>query len=105
VLIGLVIGLVIATLGYVNDRVFRLSYVASALMPVSVFGLLVVGLLVLNPLLRLLRLRHMRGGEWATICCLVLVACAIPGPGLLWQFHNALVMPHDYQQMRPGWRS
>ena len=104
-LIGLVIGLIIATFGYVNDWVFGLPYVASDLMPASVFGLLVLGLLLVNPLLRRLTRRELKGGEWAVIYCLMLAACVIPGPALLWQFHNALVMPASEQRLRPGWRA
>lgn len=105
VLIGAIIGLFIAAFGYVNDWVLKLPYVASDLMPVSVFGLLVVGLVVANPVLYLLGRRHLRGSEWAVIYSLMLVACVIPGPGLLWQYHNALIMPVQEQRQRPGWRA
>ncbi len=105
VTIGLVLALLVAALGYANDWVCRLPYVASDLMPVSVYGLLLLGLFLLNPLLAALRARRLTGPEWAVICCLLLVGCAIPGPGLLWQFHNALVMPHHFARITPGWQA
>lgn len=105
VLIGLLLGLVIATFGYVNDWVLYLSYVAGDLMPVSVYGLLVLGLVLVNPALRALGRRHLKGAEWTVIWCLMLVACVIPGPGLLWGFHNAIVMPVAEQREHPGWQA
>ena len=104
-IIGLFLGLLIAALGYANDWVCRLPYVASDLMPVSVYGIILLGLIGLNPLLRGLRLRRLGGPEWAVVYALVLTACVIPGPGLLWQFHNALVMPHHLARVNPGWQA
>jgi len=104
VLIGAVLGLVIATFGYINDWVFKLPYVASDLMPVSVYGLLVLGLLGINPLLYRLGRRHLSAREWAVILSLTLVACVIPGPGMLWQFNDAMIIPVLAQRQSPGWR-
>ncbi|MBN2451866.1 MAG: hypothetical protein JXR77_15880, partial [Lentisphaeria bacterium] len=103
--IGLLLGALIAAFGYANDWVCRLPYVASDLMPVSVYGIVLLGLIGLNPLLRALRLRRLGGPEWAVICALALTACVIPGPGLLWQFHNALIMPHHMARVNPGWQA
>jgi len=55
ILIGVLLGLGITAVGYFNDWVLRLSYVASDLIPVSVYGLLVLGILIINPLLRAVR--------------------------------------------------
>ena len=44
--IGLLVGLAIAGLGYLNDWVFKQSWVASDLVPVSVYGILVLGLIL-----------------------------------------------------------
>ena len=104
VVIGLALGVVIAAVGYLNDWSLKLTYLAHNLVPASVYGLLLVGLLVANPLLRLTRCRPMRGAEWAVILALVTVAAVIPGPGLMWQFADVLVLPHYYQDSLPGWR-
>ena len=101
---GLLIGVFLAAFGYVGDWVLKLPYVAYDLMPVSVFGLLVLGIILVNPLLSGLRRRPVRGAEWATICCLAMVACVIPGPALLSQFHNVLATPVFEAKSRPGWQ-
>ena len=35
---------------------------------------------------------------------LMLVACVVPGPGLMWQFGHALAMPHMYERTETGWK-
>jgi len=104
VVIGLTLGTAIAALGYFNDWVLNQPYVAADLAPVSVYGLLIVGLLGVNPLLRLLRIRPLTTGEWCVVVGMMLAACAIPGPGLMWGFTNPLVMPHHYNDQNPAWR-
>jgi hypothetical protein len=100
IVVGFVIALFVAVYGYVNDWVLRLPYFASDQMPISVYGLLVLGLLIVNPLLKRFRFS---GREWTVIFALVLVACIIPGPGLLWQFTGMLVFPINFQQTESGW--
>jgi len=105
VVIGLLVGLLLAAVGYLNDWILQQAYVASDLVPVSVYGLLIAGLLLANPLLRLAGARPLRGSEWAVIVALLLAACVIPGPGLCWTFTNSLVVPHEVQPITPSWRS
>ena len=104
IVIGLLLGLSIAALGYLNDFVLNQSFVASDLVPVSVFGFLALGVLLGNPLLRLARIRPFNGAEWCVIIALMLAACVIPGPALMWNFSNNVVMPHYHQRQQPGWR-
>jgi len=94
IVIGLVLGLVIAAVGYLNDWGLKLPGVACNLVPLSVFGFLVAGIFMLNPLIRLLRARQLSAGEWCVILALMMAACIIPGPGLMWQFTDVLVDPH-----------
>ncbi len=103
--IGCLVGLCIAGLGYCNDWVFNLPYIASDLMPIVVFGLLVVGLAGINPLLSFFTRRSFTQKEWATMFGLALVCCIIPGPGLLWQFTGFLVWPVQTQQVSPGFQA
>jgi len=103
VIIGLVLGTAIASLGYLNDWVFKQAEVASDLVPISAYGLLVLGLLVVNPLLRCIGKVDLRATEWAVVVSLMLVACVVPGAGLLWNFSNTIVMPHHIQANTPGW--
>ncbi len=104
VLIGMLLGLAIAAMGYFNDWVLRLSFVASDLVPIGVYGLLMIAVLAVNPLLGIMRSRRFTAAELAVIVSLTLVACVIPGPGLMWHLGNSLVMPQFYQQVEPGWR-
>jgi len=103
--IGLLLGLFIAAVGYLNDWALKLPGVACNLVPASVFGFLVVGILLLNPLMALCRRRQFSAGEWCTILALMLVACVIPGPGLMWQFTDILVWPfYNYDQNEALWK-
>jgi hypothetical protein len=105
VVIGLLLGTFLAFYGYRNDWILKQTYVASDLLPFSVYGFLVFGLLILNPLLAFWHRRlAFRAWEWGVIVSLMLVACVIPGPGLEWTFHNALVMPYHHAQKQPSWR-
>ena len=104
VLIGLLFGAAMAAGGYLNDWALKLSLLANNLVPAGIYGLLVVGLLVVNPLLGWLRVRPLAAAEWAVVVALMTVAAVIPGPGLLWQFNDVLVMPHAHAERLPGWQ-
>jgi len=104
IVIGLLVGLLLAGFGYFNDWVLKQAYVASDLVPVSVYGLLVLGLLLVNPVLRLIRRSDLSAREWVVIASMTLAACVIPGAGLMWNFSNTLVIPHKYYQLRPAWQ-
>ena len=105
VIIGLILGMCIAVFGYFNDWVIKQAYLATNLAPAAVFGLLLVGLLAVNPLMRSLGLGGFSGAEWAVITGLMLVACIVPGPGLMWHFSNNVVMPHLDYQNNVGWQN
>ncbi len=90
VLIGIILGIGIATLGYYNDWVLQQAYFASDLMPIAVYGLLVIGVLLVNPILAFLKRCDFGRGEVAVVVSLMLIASVVPGPGLMWTFHNVL---------------
>ncbi len=66
VLIGLVLSVALASLGYVNDTWFFFSYIGGDLVPTHAYGLLLIGLLLVNPLLRLIRRFQFKGGIHGT---------------------------------------
>lgn len=103
VIIGAVLGLLLAVFGYANDWVLKLPYIAADLLPVGVFGLLMLGLLLVNPLMSLLRLRQFSGAEWAVMFALVLVCSVIPSPALMWQFSSAMMQPGISSETEAGW--
>ena len=104
IILGLLFGTFLAAAGWFNDWVLKQSFIASDLVPISVYGLLVLGLLTVHPLLWSIRALRMKAGEWCVIVALALGACVIPGPGLMWNFSNMLIMPHHYAALRPGWQ-
>lgn len=95
IIIGILLGSATAAFGYFNDWIIKQAYLATSLIPLSVFGLLLIGLLVVNPLLKLSGWQ-LRSGEWAVIAALMLVSSTISSPSLMWSFSNVVVMPHHY---------
>lgn len=90
---------------YFNDHVMRQTYFVGNNMPISVYGLLVVFLLFVYPLLRRASRRlALSRGEIAVILTLTLTACAIPGSNFLRLFTPTLVLPNRYENTEPGWQ-
>ena len=105
VVLGLCAGVIVAGLGYLNDQVLRGNFLVGNHFPISVFGLLVLGMATANPLLfRLRRNWGLKPAEVATATALVLVACSVPGSSLMRVFTPALMMPLKYNAITPGWQ-
>jgi hypothetical protein len=106
VCIGVLCSLFIAGAGYVNDRLLDLeSFNSGHQLPVIVLGTLFVVVAGLNPLLaRWNRRLPLVPAELAIIVTLSMVACSIPGRGLMEQFTQVLVMPHHWSRVTPGWK-
>ncbi len=105
VLLGLLGAAFIAATGYINDMVLGLTPMVGNHLPIIVFGLVIVFALAVNPLVSLIHpnapLKH---GELATIVALLLVACSIPGAGLMWTFVPSLALPAEYYQQDVTWQ-
>jgi hypothetical protein len=105
VILGFLGALLIAGFGYINDRLLRLNYVVNNHFPITVFGLLALVAMLVNPVLYKLRRNwRLRASELAMIVALMLVTCSIPGSGLLRTFTQLLVMPIQYNETFPGWK-
>jgi len=106
VVIGLLGALLIAGLGYLNEITFKLeSFNAGQMVPVIVFGPLVVMVFMTNLLLR--RIKKTLGfkpAELAVMFVLLLPAVTVPGRSLCESLLNLSVMPVRYYENRPGWR-
>lgn len=102
VLIGLLVGIGLACVGQMNDVWLVFSPIGSDLVPVHAYGFLLLGLLLVNPLLRLVRL-HFRPGEWVVMLGLFLMGSVIAGAGLMWVFPHPLLTPYMALQDNPGW--
>ena len=101
VLLGLLGAALVCGASFLNDRVLRQTYLVGNNMPVSVYGVLILFMLFVNPLLRK---RHLTGGEMAVILALTLASCCLPGSGLLRTFSSSLVLPYHYEKLEPAWR-
>ena len=104
ILIGLLLAMGIAVFGYFNDWVMQQAFLTTNLIPICVYGVLVIALLVIRPLTRAIGSKVFSASEWCVVTALMLVACVVPGPGLMWYFSNTLVTPHYQYAQSPGWR-
>ncbi len=105
IVLGLLGASVFCGFTYFNDAIMRQTMLVGNNMPMSVYGALIVFLLVVNPALFLIARRlALSGRELAVILALTLVACCIPGSGLLRSFTSSIMMPHHYAQTEPGWK-
>lgn len=105
VLLGLLGAILICGVAYLNDAVMHQTYVAGSYMPSSVYGGLILFILIINPLLFYLSKRlALTSKELTVILVLVLAACCIPGTNLIRQLTNTLMLPHLYNQKEPGWK-
>ncbi|HAU37466.1 MAG TPA: hypothetical protein DCX07_07070 [Phycisphaerales bacterium] len=104
-LIGFACAMFIAAFGYLNDSPLRLTYLVGNHLPIFVFGLLILIAALINPLLALLhRSIRLRPAELAIIVAMMLVACSIPGSGLMRTFTTALAMPIHHNQTSASWQ-
>ncbi len=105
VILGLLSGVLLGGLGYLNARVLRLPSLVTYYFPISIFGPLILVSLGLNPVLSRLRAAwRLRAGELATVVALSLIACSIPSNGLMRFFTVIQVLPAHYQRTEPGWQ-
>jgi len=105
VILGLVGALAIAGLGYLNDSILELTMLVGNHMPISVFGMLLILAVGVNPVLFLLRRRwRFRPSELAVIVALMLVTCSIPSSGLMRTFSQTLVVPIHMRRTATGWQ-
>jgi uncharacterized protein DUF6785/uncharacterized protein DUF6784 len=104
VLLGLLLGAGIASFGWFNDSVLHQAPLAVNMIPTGVYGLLTLGLLLINPLLHSFGRAKLLRAEWAVIISLMLIAAVIPGAGLLAHFTQALSYPFHYNEVNTGWR-
>jgi len=106
VVIGFLLSAFLCGFCFFNDAVIRQTVLVRCFLPVSVYGGLVLFVLCINPLLR--RLRRglaLTGRELAVVVALALVACHVPGYGLMQYLTTFLILPHHYARTDVGWRS
>ena len=105
VIIGLLAAAFLGGFTYINDHVVKQAYFIGNYMPHGVYGLLILALLGVNPLLA--RAREgwsLTGSETAVVLALAFAACAVPNSGLMRFFTNAMMIPHQYVKTKHNWR-
>jgi hypothetical protein len=104
VIIGVVFAVVLCSITYFNQSVMRQTALVGNYFPVSVYGTLILVVLLLNPALARLRTGcRLEGRELAVILALVLAACGVAESGFLKTFTNVAMLPHHYRRTNPGW--
>ena len=105
VLLGFLGVAFICGFGYFNDAVLWQTYLVGNHMPASIYGILILFVLLINPLIRRFSKKlPLSRKEIAVILTLTLAVCCIPESGLMRIFPNSLVFPHKYNQTEPGWK-
>jgi len=106
VTIGLALGLLVSAFNYFNDAVIKQTMFIGNFLPISIFGALLVLLLMANPMLRWLGVRWpLRAGELALIAAIGLAACGWPGSNGFRVFATNLAMPAHWLKTNPSWQS
>ena len=102
-MLGLIGAVAIGSLTYFNDAIMKQTALVGHQLPTSVFGGLILFLLVFNPLVFALRRKPaLTGSELAVILVITLAACAVPGRGMMQTFTSTLVMPYHLQHSYTG---
>ncbi len=106
VILGLVGVILICGLTYFNDAVLHQTNMVGNFMPISVYGGLLLFVIIFNPLLRRIGERWaLSGTELAVVLALILSACCLPGSGLMRVFTSALVLPYHWAKITPSWQA
>ena len=87
IIIGLLGAAFICSCSYFNDQILQQTYLIGNNMPITVYGILILFCLIINPLLGK---RSFKGKELALIVAMTLAACCVPGSGLLRTFSMRL---------------
>ncbi len=106
IILGLLGGSAICSLSFFNDYIIKQQRLVAHQMPPVVYGCLILGVLVAGLVCRYVgRRRALTAAEWAVIAGLSLVACGVPGWGLIECVPPTAIMTHHYVRIEPSWRS
>ncbi|MFA9477554.1 DUF6785 family protein [Phycisphaerales bacterium AB-hyl4] len=106
ILLGLALGVFVSAFTHFNDMFIQGSWFISNHLPIGVLGVLVVGILVLNPLLRAMGSGlSLRAGELAIIVALGLASCGWPSFSYFRYFVTITAFPAHGQGTQPHWQS
>jgi hypothetical protein len=104
IMIGLAGSVALCSVTYFNQSVMRQSAIVGNYIPLSVYGTLILVVVLVNPVLgRLRRSWRLSGRELAVILTLVLTSCGVAESGFLKTFTNVLMLPRHYRRTTPAW--
>ena len=105
-MLGACLGLFIVSFTYFNDWVIRQTLLIGNHLPASVFGVALVLLLLVNPVLRAGSRRWpLEPGELALIIAMGLSVCAWPGSNLMRVLPRIVALPAHQLEMSPSWQA
>lgn len=105
VALGLLLGLAISCFTYFNDWYIRQTFLTGNHLPIAVFGVMVVLLLGINPLLR--RIREsicLSPGQLGLIVAIGLASCGWPGSNFFRPFTGITALPGHLMKNQPSWQ-
>jgi hypothetical protein len=106
VILGLFSAIVVCVATIVNNHIIHQTHLVGHQMPVFVFGMLVLFVALINPLLwRWGPKRALSGQELAVVVAMTMAACVVPQSGFLRYFTPVVMLPHHYERTEPGWKS
>lgn len=106
VILGLSLAVFIALATYFNDWVIVQTHLVGNHLPIGVFGVLVLFLLLINPMLGLIGRRWMLGSrELAIVCAIGLMACVWAGSNFYRTFVSNMVFPANDMRAKSSWQS
>ena len=105
VVIGLIMAVVIGAVGFFNDLVMHQTFLFGSYMPIFIYGLAILFVVTLNPLLaRISNGASLSGGELALIIAMMLPASYVSGRTFNHHFTPCLMTPRHYAITNPGWQ-
>lgn len=105
IIIGMLGAITLCATGYFNDEVMDSTFLVGNHLPISIYGGLILFVLVVNPLLaRLRRAWALSGREIAVVLVLLLAACFVPGRGLGKNWSAIVMLPWQHVRTNPGWQ-
>ena len=105
ILLGFLGAAIVNGFTYFNDHIIRQTFFVINHMPISVYGGLILFLLMINPLLRRYFKRYVFSSkELVIIITITLASCGIPGSSLMRNFTNCINLPYHYNKTEPGWK-
>lgn len=104
--LGLLLGILVSVLTYLNDRVVLQTFFIGNFLPISIFGSIALIAVLANPILRVFgKGGPLKGSEIAVAAAVSLAACGWPGSNLYRQFNQMIAMPGYLVQSNTAWQA